>query len=103
MYFTQQKLVLNVKNVTHGEIGHNVRVTMEVGMVSNEYQTDEYFDWPLQNIIGLAPSIPESNPDLLKRQFLYQFAQQYDCQESYALFGQNLTFLIGGTVEEYLE
>ena len=57
--------------MTHGEIGHNVRVTMEVGMVSNEYQTDEYFDWPLQNIIGLAPSIPESNPDLLKRQFLY--------------------------------
>ena len=67
MYFIQQKLILEVADVPADSADKHVTMTMEVGLVSDEYQTNEYFDWPLQNIIGLAPSIPEADQDLLKR------------------------------------
>ena len=74
VYFVEKTLTLEVVNEDQGTKFESV--TLSVGIIDESYNTNKYFDWPKQNVIGLAPSIPD-NPTseegikLLKRQFLY--------------------------------
>ena len=61
----------------------------------------DYFTWPNQNVIGLAPT-QQSDAELLKRQFLYQVTQANPSFiESYLLIGSKELFLLGGSEQAY--
>lgn len=84
---------------------------MNIGYISPEFKTPQYFDTVEENMLGLAamklPEPVDLTSDLAKRQFLLQFVNSSDTkikgkglQESYAFNGGS-TFSIGGNAEDY--
>ena len=91
------------------DCGKQIAWNMNIGYISPQYKTSQYFDSVEENMLGLAPmklSEPiDLTSDLAKRQFLLQLINSSDLkgkgyEESYA-FNGGTEFLIGGNLDDY--
>ena len=57
VYFEERTLLFNKTELpSQNSDEKTFSVTMEIGIIDKKYASKTYFNWPNQNVIGLAPS-----------------------------------------------
>ena len=100
VYFEEKRIFFNKAAMPSQSAGDNqFSVLMVIGVIEKTYQSKQYFNWPNQGVLGLAPTELSAGDEQLKRQFLYQVsAQNEGFLESYALIGgSSYLFVVGAS------
>ena len=78
---------------------------MDMGYIDPSYQSEDYFDFYSENMLGLAPYLSDLGDEILDRSFLLKFTTTgtqvgMDLKESYTMNCGEF-FAIGGTASEF--
>ena len=103
VYFEEKTLLFTKASMPSLRNDNQFSVKMMMGVIDPKYQKRDYFNWPNQGVLGLAPTALPDTDERLNRQFLWQVRQQYPSYlESYALIGgSSYLFVVGASEALY--